>query len=78
MGRSKIIRVTSALMLLAGLSSACRKQDYTVEYGVDGYIWLARKMQDMDGTEDNFSKDKSPEEAAKVIQNRVQLLLNER
>lgn len=52
MKKGKMIWVVSALMLLAGLSSACGKQDYTVEYGVDGYIWPARKIQGMDGTED--------------------------
>lgn len=52
MGRCKIIQVVLALMLLAGSMSACGKQDYIVEYGVDGYIWPARKIQAIDGIDD--------------------------
>lgn len=52
--RSKIKRAAALflLLLLAGLATACGETEYVVEYGVDGYVYLSRKLQSMENVKD--------------------------
>ncbi len=47
-------RVAAALLCAAtaALPAGCGKDTYEVEYGVDGYVYVSKKLQSMEGVED--------------------------
>lgn len=40
------------LGFLLSLLTACGHKEYTVEYGIDGYVYLSRRLQYMEGVDD--------------------------
>ena len=56
MGKRKSIKARAAAVILcaaaAVLSAGCGRDTYEVEYGVDGYVYVSKKLQSMEGVED--------------------------
>jgi len=52
MGKKKKVIFGFLFLFLLGLLSGCGQKEYIVEFGVDGYVYPARRLKDLENVED--------------------------